>query len=718
MLDRIPTVAPFAPTLAVARDLDRLARNLRWAWHAPARELLDQLDAPRREGLDPRGPVARVRHAANLKELSKSASFTTRVAEELTDLDAYTAASLKTAPLAAYFCAEFGLDETFPIYSGGLGILAGDHLKEASDQGWPTVAVGLFYRKGFFHQMVDWEGRQEHAPRFLDPVDYPIARVANPATGEPLTVSLAFPGRSVTVGVWCADVGRIPLLLLDTDLPENSPEDRVITSQLYTSGRDMRLHQETVLGVGGARVLALLDISPDIWHLNEGHSALLLVERVRALTASGMNLKAALVDVRSRSVLTIHTPVAAGNERFGMDHVIDLLTPIMADCPFGAKHLQELGLGADGDPAMFDLTGFALRLCRGANGVSRLHGHTADGTWHKMAGFRLTGITNGVHMPTWLGPEVRVVLESAGASFDPATALELGPDLGADERPRWSGIAQVTDADLWAAHQTQKRRLIEFARERLFSQRARHGEGPAELRAWREVMDEDALVIGFARRFATYKRAHLVFHDARRLAKLLNAEERPVYIVFAGKAHPADRAGQSLIAKVAKLAAKKAFRGRVLLLEEYDMATGRHLVQGVDVWLNNPRRPLEASGTSGMKAAANGVPNVSVLDGWWDEAHRGGKHPNGFAIGGRKTVSDERKQDIHDAEALYRILEEEVIPRYFHRNEAGIPTKWLEVMRASIATSVWAYSTARMLADYQTELYRPKPVKSAPKRPD
>lgn len=705
MLDRFPIAPAPTPVNALVGDLEFLARHLRWAWHAPSRALFDRLDAPYRVGLDPKGPVARLRAATNLDALAADKKYLKEVSRQVGQLKTYLDGPLRPAPLAAYFCAEFGLDETFPIYSGGLGILAGDHLKEASDQAWPTVAVGLFYRKGFFHQMVDWEGRQEHAPRFLAVEDLPIEAVVDPASGQPLRIDLPFPGRTIQVAVWRCAVGRVPLLLLDTDLEANAAEDRAITSQLYTSGRDMRLHQEIVLGVGGARVLHRLGVIPDVWHMNEGHSALLLVERLRTLMAEGHEWDAAVDAVKASSVLTIHTPVAAGNERFDTNHLVKVLEPLLEGTGLREKELKKLGRGADGDSKVFDLTGFALRLSRGANGVSRLHGETANGTWHRIAGFTVQGITNGVHLPTWLGPEVRQVLEAAGAKFDPATILGTGERVGADGRPEWTGIDQVVGADLWRAHQTQKRRLIEFARRRLFDQHARHGEGPGELKAWQEVLDEDALILGFARRFATYKRAHLLFHDSRRLAKLLNHSERPVYIVFAGKAHPADRAGQALIAQVAQLAAKKAFKGRVVMLEEYDMETGRHLVQGVDVWLNNPRRPLEASGTSGMKAAANGVPNVSILDGWWDEACREGENPNGFAIGGRKTHRDERKQDKADAEALYRVLEEEVVPRFFTRTEEGIPTEWLDVMRASVATSLWAYSTARMLVDYETELY-------------
>jgi starch phosphorylase len=668
-------------------ELAPLALNLRWAWHAPTAACFQEI---RGEG----GPVAKLRRSDQLAELAKDKAYVAQVQAAAEDLRTYLASAGSGEPVA-YFCAEYGLHETFSLYSGGLGILAGDHLKEASDQNLPLIGIGLFYRAGFFRQIVDHEGRQEHVPPVLHPDDLPMQRTT-------VKVHVSLPGRTVVAAVWRADVGRVPLLLLDTDLPENSAEDRKITGQLYTSGRDMRLHQEVVLGIGGAKALAALGIQPRTWHMNEGHSALLLVERLRAMTASGTSLVEAKAQVKASSILTIHTPVPAGNERFGADHVAKVLGPSLEGSELSIPALLAMGLDSVKDKSIFDMTGFAIRLSRAANGVSLLHGKTADKTWRKVAGFEVGAVTNGVHLPTWLGPEMTALLEDAGATFVPGTALKTAKGK---ERPVWTVAGDLPDEALWQAHLDQKRRLIEFARRRLFEQHARHGEGPDELRAWLESLEPNALILGFARRFATYKRAHLIFRDERRLAKLLNAKDRPVRIVFAGKAHPADRAGQALIAQVYKKAMSPKFRGKVFFLEEYDMEVGRHLVQGVDVWLNNPRRPLEASGTSGMKAAANGVPNASILDGWWDEAYEGGKTPNGFAIGGRKTVADEKAQDAADAEALYKLLEDEIVPTFFDADGRGLPARWLPVMKRSIATSLWAFSSARMIEDYAHLMY-------------
>ncbi|MBS1705324.1 MAG: alpha-glucan family phosphorylase [Armatimonadetes bacterium] len=686
--------------------LDRLAKNLFWSWHPEVTSLFADLDPDL--WASKIGPVELLRRTQNLVERSSDKKYVARVKQAEKALDEYLSAG-KTwwseqngdpHHVIAYFCAEYGLHETVTLYSGGLGILAGDHLKEASDMGLPLVAVGLLYRKGFFHQTIDFEGRQEHRIGRLNPADAPILAAVDPKSGRQIRVAVEFPGRTVSAAVWVAEVGRMPLLLLDTDVPENSPEDRAITSQLYTSGRDMRLHQEIILGIGGTRALAALGIEPSVWHMNEGHSAFLLIERLAKLTSSGKSLADSQKAIRASSILTIHTPVPAGNERFDAKHVSKVLAPIFQAFR-SPKDILKLGLDSVSDPKIFDLTAMALRLSRISNGVSLLHGVTADQTWKNIAGRTVIGVTNGVHMPTWLGPEMRNAFERAGAKFAP-TELVLSKGLS---RGEWNGVESVSDDDLWAAHQAQKARLIEFARKRLYDQHARLGAGPEELRMWLNVLDPETLTIGFARRFATYKRAAMLFTDERRLARMLDSSDRPLQIVFAGKAHPADRAGQSLIAKVYQATQNKRFRGKVVLLEEYDMEMGRHLVQGVDVWLNNPRRPLEASGTSGMKAAANGVPNLSILDGWWDEAfdHRKG-HQNGWAIGNRELLKSERQQDRNDALSLYETLENEVIPTFYKRNKLGLPADWLKIMRRSIASSVYAFSTKRMLEDYVAEM--------------
>ncbi|QYK59185.1 MAG: alpha-glucan family phosphorylase [Fimbriimonadaceae bacterium] len=670
--------------------LAELALNLRWSWDEPTARLFQAIDPDLWDKKG--GPVAALSDKAAVTLLAQDKAFARSAKDRLDELQGYLAAGKRhRVPRVAYFCAEFGLHESFPIYCGGLGILAGDHCKEASDMDYPFVAVGILYRRGFFTQALDWEGRQEHVYPVLDPERLPVERVVHPKTLEPLTIQVEFPGRLISIAAWRAAVGRVPLILLDTDLPENAPEDRVITSQLYMLGREMRLAQEIVLGVGGARMLKALKIEPEVWHMNEGHSALLLVERLRAKSAE---------EVKATSILTIHTPVPEGNERFDRSAVEEHLKAL---APELATQVLERGLDFKRTKGVFDMTALGVRLSKLQNGVSLLHGKTADKTWRKVAGQEVIGLTNGVHIPTWLGPEVRALLESAGARFSGGTALSHLTD------GQWSSALELDDAALWEAHNAQKRRLAEFVRIRSFEQLARAGAGPSRLAEALRGFNPDALTIGFARRFAPYKRAHLLFSEPRRLARLMSQVGRPVQIVFAGKAHPGDRIGQKLVEKVYRQAQGRRFAGKVFLLEDYAMDVGRMLVQGVDVWLNNPRRPLEASGTSGMKAAANGVPNLSVLDGWWDEAWAQGSEQNGWAIGGRKTLSDPQAQDQADAESLYEALEQEVVPLYFDRDPNGIPTGWLRVMKQSIASSLWQFSTARMLKEYDERMVGPTP---------
>jgi starch phosphorylase len=583
------------------------------------------------------------------------------------------------------------------IYSGGLGILAGDHCKSASDAGLPFVGVGLLYRRGYFRQQIDADGHQEHAQPDLDPTRLPLSR-ARGADGAPLQVTVDFSDRVVYAAVWVAQVGRVPILLLDTDVPDNDPADRPITHILYVRGREMRLAQEIVLGVGGVRALRALEIEPAVWHLNEGHSAFLLLERARELVAAeaGLAPDAALRRIGRNAVFTIHTPVPAGNEVFERALVAEELTPWFAATGMDPTALLELGRGVtDDQDAPFDMTAFVLRHASGANAVSRLHAETATQTWEQVAGRPIDAITNGVHVATWLGRPVRRVVQRAiGAS--------LSTDLSAP--PSTSRVSQIPDAELWSAHQQQKRELIRFLEGRLARQLARHGESPDALRAVRGTLSPHALTIGFARRMATYKRAALIFSDEARLARILADPQRPVQLVIAGKAHPADRPGQQVIEKIFVLSRSERLRGRVVVIEDYDMRIARFLVGGVDIWLNNPRRPMEASGTSGMKAAINGIPSASVLDGWWDEGFSG---DNGWAIGGREALDDEKAQDTADAGELYRLLEEEIIPRFFTRDDQGLPSEWLTTMRASIADALWPFSTARMLTEYVDRLYLP-----------
>ncbi len=684
--------------------LNRLAYNMYWSWHPEVRSLFARID--RRVWLNYRSPVAVLRVQRDWTSLLEDPDFMVQYQTILTDFDRYMANGREhwfarkhggevDGPVA-YFCAEYGLQESLPIYSGGLGVLAGDHCKAASDMAIPFVAVGLFYRRGYFRQNIDADGHQEHGYFNLQPERLPLLRAVDPL-GEPATISVELPGRTVYAAVWVVQVGRVPLLLLDTDVPENAESDRPISHILYVRGREMRLHQELILGVGGVRALRKLGISPSAWHLNEGHSAFMLVEQARELVAQGATLEEALTQVRDRAVFTIHTPVPAGNERFAADLVRDLTAPEAKASGIDIEQILRMGLGVDGDSSQFDMTAFALRNTCKANGVSQLHGRVADETWSQIIDHGISGITNGVHPPTWVGRPMRKALEELGGDLDHQES-----ETEADRF--WERMNLVPDRDLWAAHIQQKAALQEYARVRLRRQLARHGEAPETLAELGEILDPQVLTIGFARRMATYKRASLLFSDIERLTRIITDADRPVQFVFAGKAHPADRPGQGVIQTIFEHSRSDALRGRIFILEDYDMRVGRHLVQGADVWLNNPRRPLEASGTSGEKAAMNGVINLSILDGWWDEGFHGN---NGWAIGGRDPNPDEGAQDWADAQDLYRLLEEEIVPLWYDRDADGLPQGWLNRMREAQRTSLWDFSTTRMLAEYVEEMYLP-----------
>jgi starch phosphorylase len=691
--------------------LRALAYNLYWAWHPRARVIWSRID--RRAWNRHRNPVPVLAGAVEWGPLLDDTSFMAEVREVLRDFERYMTNGADKWYLrhhadglpgpVAYFCAEYGLQEALGIYSGGLGVLAGDHMKTTSDMALPFVGVGLLYRRGYFHQTIDADGHQEHAYPDYDLRGWPVGRVQG-RDGEPLTVTVELPGRELHVAVWSVQVGRTPVLLLDTDIPENDDADRPITHILYVRGREMRLHQELVLGVGGVRALRALGIEPAAWHLNEGHSAFLLAERAREFVAAGDDLDTAWTKVRRDSVFTIHTPVSAGNERFAADLVRRIAGPLLdgdgrpntGGVPVDA--VLELGLGPEGDRSVFDMTGFSLRLTNDANAVSQLHAQTANATWQGISPHPIRGVTNGIHVPSWMGSSMRdTLIRELGANLDD---LDAESDVG----PFWDHLADIPTEALWETHQREKLELAIFARRRLRSQFARHGESPTVLDAVETALDPGIFTIGFARRFATYKRAGLLFSDLDRLARLVWDEERPIQVVFAGKAHPADRPGQQVIQDIFAQSRSERLRGRVFILEDYDIRIARYLVAGVDVWLNNPRRPLEASGTSGMKAAVNGVVNVSVLDGWWDEGWTG---DNGWAIGGRETNPDEGAQDWADSQDLYRLLEEEIIPRYYERDDAGLPVAWVDLMRRSMASTLWRFSTTRMLHDYVEQMYLP-----------
>jgi starch phosphorylase len=702
---------PLPPQL---EGLRRLAYNLWWSWNPRARGLFSRID-----GLSwsrYRNPVEVLSQPIAWPELLDDPAFTAECSQVMAEFDRYMAGGTdtwfgRTHPAGlggpvAYFCAEYGFHESLGIYSGGLGVLAGDHVKSVSDMALPFIAVGLLYKHGYFRQTIDADGHQEHAYPDYDLPRLPILRVVGPE-GTALTIHVELPGRMLAAAVWCVQVGRVPVLLLDTDIPENGESDRPITHILYVRGREMRLHQELILGVGGVRAIKALGIKPVAWHLNEGHSALLLVERTRDLVQSGTKLEAALAKVRASSAFTIHTPVAAGNERFEVDLVRRVAGPLYdGDGRAGTggvpmDRVLELARGIDGDARQFDMTALSLRLTSCANAVSKLHGVTANATWQGMGGHPIVAVTNGVHVPTWVGQPMGELFERyLGAHLD-------NLDASAGDGDFWERTDKIPDEELWEAHQRQKLELMIFARNRLRHQFARHGEAPSVLEELESVLDPATLTVGFARRFATYKRAGLLFTDMDRLARLVWDKDRPVQIIFAGKAHPADRPGQQVIQEIFARSRSPQLRGRVFILEDYDIRVARFLVQGVDVWLNNPRRPLEASGTSGMKAAVNGVVNLSVLDGWWDEGYTG---DNGWAIGGRDTNPDEVAQDYSDSQALYGLLEGTVVPLYYARaagSKDGLPVDWMAEMRRSIASTIWRFSTIRMLHEYIEEVYLP-----------
>jgi starch phosphorylase len=593
----------------------------------------------------------------------------------------------------AYFSMEFGIHESLGVYSGGLGVLSGDHCKAASDLGVPLVGVGLLYRSGYFHQTVDADGFQQHIYPDYDFARLPVLPVQAPSGGV-LTVPIDLPGRIVQAAVWKAQVGRVPVLMLDTDIPLNDPADRPITSMLYVRGREMRLCQEIVLGVGGVRAIRALGLHPSVWHMNEGHVAFLGLERARERVREGDGLAAALKGVATNAVFTTHTPVPAGNEAFDKGLVRRYLEFWTREV--GCDPEETVALGADN--GHFNMTALAIKLSSGTNGVSKLHGQVSSAMWrHLWPGNPeepVGAITNGVHTESWVGPEMRAFYSQ---HLDPRWEDHLlEPDL-------WKRVADVPDAELWAAHRAQKERLVRFVRERVRQQSARHGLSPDELRQVEGLLDPHALTIGFARRFATYKRAFLVLSDLDRLREIVSDAERPVQLLFAGKAHPADRDGQEVIRRLVVLT-QGEFKGKLVFLEDYDIEIGRMLVQGCDVWLNTPRRPQEASGTSGQKSPINGGVNVSILDGWWAEGFGG---DNGWAIGEARIDPDSAAQDRADADSLYHILKTELLPRFFDRAPDGLPHAWIATMKASIASVVPAFSAHRMVRDYALGCYVP-----------
>mgnify|MGYP001206388316 CR=1 FL=1 len=696
------------------RPLEVLATNLRWSWHHESRELFASIDADlwRASGYDPvrlLGEVAPDR----LAELAADEGFVARVHGAVADLEQYLSAprwyqsdGVDRPRAIAYFSPEFGIAAALPQYSGGLGILAGDHLKAASDLGVPIIGVGLFYRAGYFRQSLSRDGWQlEHYP-VLDPDGMPLSLLRED-DGAPAKVVIGLPGgRSLTAHIWVAQVGRVPLLMLDSDVEENAPSEREVTDRLYGGGSDHRLLQEVLLGIGGVRALRTYcrltgAEAPEVFHTNEGHAGFLGVERIRELTESeGIDFDSALEAVRAGTVFTTHTPVPAGIDRFPREMVERFFSGDNASP--GVLVDRVLALGTEnypgGDPAMFNMAVMGLRLGARANGVSKLHGVVSremfGGLWpgFDATDVPITSITNGVHAPTWVAREVRDL-----------AAREVGPEL-VEEAQGWEAISRIPDADIWATKRVLRERLVLMARRRIRASWLARGASAAELGWVDEVLDPDVLTIGFARRVPSYKRLTLMLRDPDRLRSMLLDPERPVQLVIAGKSHPADDGGKRLIQQLVQFADSADVRHRIVFLPDYDIGMATVLYPGCDVWLNNPLRPLEACGTSGMKAALNGALNLSILDGWWDEWFDG---ENGWAIPTADGVDDPDRRDDLEAAALYDLIEKSVAARFYHAEADGLPTRWIAMVRHTLQTLGPKVLASRMVRDYVQQLYTP-----------
>jgi len=715
--------AQVAPVISEARMVHRfiapvqeklwaLARNLWWSWDQDSGSLFQDLDPVRwRESnhnalsLVAEMSLAQIEQRAGDMALHGRIDYAYRRQREYLTADQTWAAThagvLRPRPVA-YFSAEFGLHESFPIYSGGLGVLAGDHIKSASDLGLPLVGIGLFYGQGYFRQRLDREGWQREDYLVTDVTRLPM----DPAigeNGEPVTVQLDTRGGSITAKVWRARVGRCDLLLLDSNVEGNSPEDRDLTSRLYGGDGRVRIRQELLLGVGGFRALRAMGITPGVLHLNEGHSGFAVLEAIRSrMEEEGLSFHQALPRVAREVIFTTHTPVPAGHDRFSADLIEEHLGPLRDALGLSLHELMALGREQPDNPHEdFCMTVLGLKLSRRSNAVSALHGEVSRAMWTGLYPGRteeavpIGHITNGVHVPTWLAPQMSRLYDRH---------LGLGWRQQSGEARIWEGIESVDDGELWETHLILKARLIEFVRRRAVEQAERRGDPVETTSRWSRLLSPDALTIGFARRFATYKRANLVLKDLETLATMVNDPKRPVQFVFSGKAHPHDEPGKRVLQEIARMMRQAPFSGKFVFVEDYDINVGRVLVQGVDVWLNNPRRPLEASGTSGQKVVLNGGLNLSVLDGWWAEAYDG---LNGFAIGTGRTHVNMDVHDERDGRDLYRTLRDQVIPLFYQRDQDGLPRGWIRRMKRTIRTLGWRFNADRMVMDYALKYYVP-----------
>jgi len=693
------------------KRLGELAYNLWWAWNPDGMRLFLQLDRRLWEEVS-HNPIAFLHQIDQdyLKQAAKDEYYLKEYDRVMGEFDAYMAADDTwfkqnhadlDGQLMAYFSFEFGLHESMPFYAGGLGILSGDHLKESSDLGLPLIGVGFIYKEGYFVQTITADGWQETSYYHFDFEEMPIISVAD-ESGKPVIISIDLPGRTVKARVWMIQVGRVPLYLLDTSIPENEPSDQTLTSRLYSSDLEVRISQEMLIGIGGVRLLRMLGYNPSLWHMNEGHSAFLTLEQVRELVSTGKSFDEAADIVRKSNVFTTHTPVPAGNDQFPL-WLIDKYFPGYWD-EIGLTRDQfiEIGKQTRSWGETFSMPVLALHLSDHASAGSELHGEVARDMWtflwpdRKVDEVPIVGITNGVHVGFWLARRMGLLFERY-LGFDWYEHMDE-PDL-------WNKVEYIPNLELWDVRRHLKRKLINYAIE---SARA-HWQGgshhASQVIAEGVMLDQYSLTIGFARRFATYKRADLIFTDYERLLRLVTNRDMPVQIIMAGKAHPADEPGKLLIQKVYRAAKDPKFAGRIVFLEDYDLNIARLMVQGVDVWMNTPRRPNEASGTSGMKAALNGTLNFSVLDGWWREGYNG---RNGWAIGEDKDYEDTVKQDADDVASMYDTLENQIIPLYYQNRAMGDASpEWIAMIKENLRSLAWQFSTRRMLKDYMSKMYLP-----------
>jgi starch phosphorylase len=716
MPDAIST--PNVRTFQVTPDLPQplaplleLSKNLWWVWNTDAAEIFRRLDRKlweevRHNPVKLLGTIDQGKLAAAAADSGYLAHL--RRVQEAFRADLASPGWFKTTHadqdkmLVAYFSAEFGIHESLPIYSGGLGVLAGDHLKSASELGLPLVAVGLLYRNGYFQQYLTADGWQQEAYPQLDPYNLALEPL-HFADGSPVQVRVDLPDNAVFCRVWKATVGRIGLYLLDTNLTENAPTDREITGRLYGGDTEMRIRQEIVLGIGGVRALEALNLTPTVFHMNEGHSAFLVLERVRAmLEHSPLTFDEARQQVMATSIFTTHTPVPAGIDRFTPELMVKYFQAAIPNLKLDEEGFLALGREDVADVKQkFSMAVLAIRLADFYNGVSKLHGEVAREMWHDLwpgvpvPEVPITHVTNGIHIRSWLSPELIFTFERY-----------LGEEwvVNPGDETVWARIDSVPDEELWRAHERQRETLVAFVRNTVRGQLERRGAGYDELNAAEEFLDPEALTIGFARRFATYKRGALILRDVRRIMALIEDAKHPVQFIFAGKAHPADHEGKELIRTIFNFARDRAVRRRVVFVENYDINVARMMVQGVDVWLNTPRRPHEASGTSGMKAAVNGVLNCSILDGWWVE----GYSPDvGWAIGRGETYPDATYQDQLESQALYDILEKQIVPLFYRRSADNLPKEWIAKMKSCMRKLAPVFNTNRMVREYAEKLYIP-----------